>query len=588
MSSIVTPKPVQSLFDMYLKEQIVVNRRYQRKLVWSLEEKEKFIDSLVNGYPIPLILTSKQKDSECLEILDGLQRLNAITSFLECEFSLNGEFFDLDSITLTKQLKSQGGVKQRTPVLDSDKCSIILNYEIPLSTTISKTNDFIDETFRRINTGGRTLSKQDLRQAGSLGQIPEIINQISIYIRKDSSRTDIVTLKNIKSISIGNSGLNYGIDIDSIFWVKNKIILRDDIRKSRDEELIAYMLSYILLPKSSETSATYLDKIYIQDSNENKSLTSEINKYTKDFIVKSFNHIFDELNKIFKNDRSSFSDTIYNGKFIKSSSSFQVVFLSLYELIINEGKKINNYKNLHNELSLIYEKHYSSILGSDKKWRNSDRTRLIQATKGLISNHFSKKENDTFQPGGWIKNLENIINESRTEQQFYDYKAGLLTISPLQNKLNFGLIDKILKTLTAMTNSNKGECMVIVGISETKDGAINHQNTFSKSYIEYNDLFIVGVEEEAKHIYKSLDNYLKAIKDYIENSDKISQSFKNTILLNLVNFSYKEKEILMFRAERGKAPEAYNKQYYTRYLSHNNDIEIGSQEMVDLFANFNS
>ncbi|MDP7848109.1 DUF262 domain-containing protein, partial [Acinetobacter pittii] len=245
MSSIVTPKPVQSLFDMYLKEQIVVNRRYQRKLVWSLEEKEKFIDSLVNGYPIPLILTSKQKDSERLEILDGLQRLNAITSFLECEFSLNGEFFDLDSITLTKQLKSQGIVKQRTPVLDSDKCSTILNYEIPLSTTISKTNDFIDETFRRINTGGRTLSKQDLRQAGSLGQIPEIINQISTYIRKDSSRTDIVTLKNIKSISIGNSGLNYGIDIDSIFWVKNKIILRDDIRKSRDEELIAYMLSYI-------------------------------------------------------------------------------------------------------------------------------------------------------------------------------------------------------------------------------------------------------------------------------------------------------------------------------------------------------
>lgn len=588
MSSIVTPKPVQSLFDMYLKEQIVVNRRYQRKLVWSLEEKEKFIDSLVNGYPIPLILTSKQKDSERLEILDGLQRLNAITSFLECEFSLNGKFFDLDSITLTKQLKSQGIVKQRTPVLDSDKCSTILNYEIPLSTTISKTNDFIDETFRRINTGGRTLSKQDLRQAGSLGQIPEIINQISTYIRKDSSRTDIVTLKNIKSISIGNSGLNYGIDIDSIFWVRNKIILRDDIRKSRDEELIAYMLSYILLAKSAETSATYLDKIYIQDSNESKSLTVEINKYTKDFIVKSFNHIFDELNKIFKNDRSSFSDTIYNGKFIKSSSSFQVIFLSLYELIINEGKKINNYKNLHNDLSLIYEEHYSSILGSDKKWRNSDRTKLIQATKGLILNNFSKKENDIFQPGGWIKNLENIINESRTEQQFYDYKAGLLTISPLENKLNFGLVDKILKTLTAMTNSNKGECMVIVGISETKDGAINHQNAFSKSYIEYNNLFIVGVEEEAKHTYKSLDNYLKAIKDYIENSDKISQSFKNTILLNLVNFSYKEKEILMFRAERGKAPEAYDKKYHTRYLSHNNDIEIGSQEMVDLFANFNS
>jgi hypothetical protein len=206
----------------------------------------------------------------------------------------------------------------------------------------------------------------------------------------------------------------------------------------------------------------------------------------------------------------------------------------------------------------------------------------------LILNNFSKKENDTFQPGGWIKNLENIINESRTEQQFYDYKAGLLTTSPLESKLNFGLIDKILKTLTAMTNSNKGECMVIVGISETKDGAINHQTAFSKSYIEYNDLFIVGIEDEAKHTYKSLDNYLKVIKDYIEKSNKISQNFKNNILLNLVNFSYKEKEILMFRVERSKAPEVYDRIYYTRYLSHNHEIETGSQEMVDLFANFNS
>lgn len=73
MSSAVTPKPVQSVFDMYQKDALIVNRRYQRKLVWSLDEKEKFIDSLLKGYPIPLILTSRHKHNESgLEILDGL------------------------------------------------------------------------------------------------------------------------------------------------------------------------------------------------------------------------------------------------------------------------------------------------------------------------------------------------------------------------------------------------------------------------------------------------------------------------------------------------------------------------------------
>ena len=77
-----------------------------------------------------------------------------------------------------------------------------------------------------------------------------------------------------------------------------------------------------------------------------------------------------------------------------------------------------------------------------------------------------------------------------------------------------------------MTNSNKGECMVIVGISETKDGAINHQNAFSKSYIEYNNLFIVGVEEEAKHI-KETREFIEEYKSKVANTNSTSAKGKN-------------------------------------------------------------
>ncbi|GFZ68627.1 hypothetical protein PSE10B_51490 [Pseudomonas amygdali pv. eriobotryae] len=589
MSAAITPQLVQRVFELYLENKLVVNRRYQRKLVWAIEEKEKFIDSLAKGYPIPMILTSKQEgvgvDIGALEILDGLQRLNAITSFIECDFSLAGKFFDLETTSLTKSLKDQGKLKQRQPMLDSKVCSTILNYQIPFLTTHINTPEFIDETFRRINTGGRRLSMQDVRQAGSLGIIPETINKISNYVRKDSSRTDIVTLRNMKNISIGDDKLNYGINIKDIFWVKSEIIRREDIRESRDEELIAHLLSYVSVPKECHTTSDYLNKVYDSSTKEHQELASTLEKYKEDYIIKSFNFIFDELNKVFKDDRGSFSNTIFTRQKQKSSRCFQVIFLSMYELIINEAMAVNNYKDLHGSLRGIYDKHYSSIMANNRKWHNEERTSLIEATKGIIRKHFVKSKDNKFEPGNWIRNIENIINESKTEQQSYDFKMGLMTLSNPKKELNFELIDKILKTLVAMTNSITGECTVIVGVAESHSDAKEHESKFNRSFIKYSSKFIVGIDSEADYLYGGIDSYLKIIKDYIGKNRLISEGFKLRVLNKLSNFTYKEKEILIFRAERGLSPEAYDNKYFERHLSHNSEIKPGVA-MNDLFKRF--
>ena len=57
MSLSVTPYTVQMIYGLYYQEKLKINRRYQRKLVWSINEKQSFIDSLIKGYPIPLILS---------------------------------------------------------------------------------------------------------------------------------------------------------------------------------------------------------------------------------------------------------------------------------------------------------------------------------------------------------------------------------------------------------------------------------------------------------------------------------------------------------------------------------------------------
>lgn len=108
---VINGKVVERSYEDYKNEQYLVNRRYQRKLVWELEEKQAFIDSLANGYPVPLFLFAKNnyKGSDRFEIIDGMQRLNAVFSFIENQYpTSNGEYFDLTTTALTKALADEG------------------------------------------------------------------------------------------------------------------------------------------------------------------------------------------------------------------------------------------------------------------------------------------------------------------------------------------------------------------------------------------------------------------------------------------------------------------------------------------------
>jgi len=75
------PTSVQTVYTWYREGKLLVNRRYQRKLVWTLEEKQKLIESALKKYPIPAILLAERDGNRgTYEIIDGLQRLHSIVS----------------------------------------------------------------------------------------------------------------------------------------------------------------------------------------------------------------------------------------------------------------------------------------------------------------------------------------------------------------------------------------------------------------------------------------------------------------------------------------------------------------------------
>ena len=42
---------ISEIYKWYNEGLFIVNRKYQRKLVWSLQEKQKFIDTIIKNYP---------------------------------------------------------------------------------------------------------------------------------------------------------------------------------------------------------------------------------------------------------------------------------------------------------------------------------------------------------------------------------------------------------------------------------------------------------------------------------------------------------------------------------------------------------
>ena len=193
----ITPRgmSLQEAYRNYSEGRFLVNRKYQRKLVWTVDEKEYLIDSIVKDLPIPLILLAQTEDGK-LEIIDGLQRLNSIVSFIENRFSINDKYFDTTQSSRAMQSAKENifvPIKDKDILLDPKTCANFLDYQLAI--TIYPTNDEneITNIFGRINSGGKQLSPQEKRQAGMLDILSDTVRKVASEIRGDSSK-DILSL----------------------------------------------------------------------------------------------------------------------------------------------------------------------------------------------------------------------------------------------------------------------------------------------------------------------------------------------------------------------------------------------------------
>ena len=104
---------IRDLLELYRNGMLKVNAEYQRGIVWSSSQKKKLIDSVMRGYPLPLIYLHHIKKSvagmqrEDLEIIDGQQRINALYEFSEGAYKLFHPIKDDSAARFPNFLKAQ-------------------------------------------------------------------------------------------------------------------------------------------------------------------------------------------------------------------------------------------------------------------------------------------------------------------------------------------------------------------------------------------------------------------------------------------------------------------------------------------------
>lgn len=579
----IQPETIETLYGYFKEDKLLVNRRYQRKLVWTIEEKEGFIDSISLNFPVPLILVAqvKFKESNRYEIIDGMQRLDSVVSFIEGEFPLNGKYFDLDTVASTKYLLDKGILKQNLPKLDRESCKRIATYQIPMSISSFEDESAIDIIFKRINSNGKHLSQQELRQAGSESRFAYLVRKIAESIRGDVSLGDRLFLSNMKRISINSKDLSYGINMGGIFWRKHNIVTNENIRQSRDEELVANILSSILIDPRPSATAKNLDGFYSLDDRKNMVIETQIKKYGEQKCIDTFEAVFEELRKTFDVSGKSFHKVLFKKETTYINRSFHVVFLAFHDLLVKEGLKITDYNKLTAKLEGVGD----SLLTPNIEQLNlsGPRETAVSAIKGIIGDFTAKRQISDPALNNGVTKLENILSGIVTEGTNVDFKIGLHRLDT-KGEFDKNALDKVLKSLTAMANIGLGTIgYIIIGVADDAEDSGRYEKHYKSRSRKVKNFYVTGVNEEMKK-YAKAEAYKELVENSIRNSEIGPSLYKDQLLRNIDCFTYYEKTVLILKIEAEKEPCKFGQKYYERLGTQT--IEIPEDKVFNLWSRF--
>jgi hypothetical protein len=151
----------------------IVSAGFQRSFVWNRPQMDRFIESLLLGYPVPGIFLIRQKDLRYL-VLDGQQRLRTLRDFFAGKHE--GTDFVLDNVAVAfKGLTYESLPEHLRRQLEDT----FFQATIVTTDGSSGSLDAIYQIFERVNSGGTQLTPHEIRVALFAGKYIDFLETLN-------------------------------------------------------------------------------------------------------------------------------------------------------------------------------------------------------------------------------------------------------------------------------------------------------------------------------------------------------------------------------------------------------------------------
>jgi hypothetical protein len=580
-----SPRSIQSLYGWYADKKLWVNRRYQRKLVWTLEEKQKLVASVLSGYPIPAILLAEREDG--YEVIDGVQRLHTFMSFIETAFATDdGQAFDVEQFP-TAHTRSQEGAfvisDEQEARLSAREVGTYLDYSVAISIMRGATDEDVDEVFSRINTYGHRLSDQERRQAGVQNNFSELVRSLSSAIRGDVSQ-DVLTLGDMPEISIDLPMAKHGyrVSASDVFWVRQGILRSTDLRDAMDEQCVADIAASVVAGQIIARSKDALDAIYTKGSDESERIDVALTSYGADKFAAELKYLIDQVAAICevtapptKLRALLFSRQTTN----PFPAVFTVLMIALHELLIVDDQKIADHTATQGALSNL-DRRVDTSRGSTSP---QERRQNVNTVKGLISSHLVPAEGRALYDDQSATDIDGAIRRSDIEAPHYELKQGLLRLDS-SKQIDPGMLEKIIYTVCAIANNGPDRSgVLLLGVADTEADKNRVEQLYGVTARSVGRKFVVGVRREANALGESMEAYFGRLKTAVQNSD-LSEPLKSAVLASIGFNDYFGLGIVIVNVPAQTVVSTVGERVFAR--SGDSTIEVTGRALVDVASRF--
>ncbi|WP_331297211.1 DUF262 domain-containing protein [Methylobacterium hispanicum] len=166
---------VETIANQVAKGRIDLTPSFQRRDAWTVQKKSLLIESILLNFPVPPLTLAENGISKTYLVVDGKQRLTAISQYFGLMEGATNNKFKLSGLQELRDINGQNidGLRESFPQYNT----ALENYSIRTNVIRGwRRDDVLYSIFLRLNSGSVKLSPQELRQALKPGPFSDFMS----------------------------------------------------------------------------------------------------------------------------------------------------------------------------------------------------------------------------------------------------------------------------------------------------------------------------------------------------------------------------------------------------------------------------